>query len=55
MHLIVGGTGTLGGIVARRLLENGDAVRIMTRRPDAAAALRQAGADAMEGDLLDPR
>jgi NADH dehydrogenase len=54
MHLIVGGTGTLGRIVARRLLDNGDAVRVMTRNPDAASALREAGAEVVAGDLLDP-
>jgi NADH dehydrogenase len=54
MHLIVGGTGILGSIVAQRLLENGDAVRIMTRRPDAALELRRAGAEVVDGDLLDP-
>jgi NADH dehydrogenase len=54
MHLIVGGTGTLGRIVTRRLLHDGDAVRVMTRNPDAASALREAGAEVVAGDLLDP-
>lgn len=52
--LVAGGTGTLGSAIARRLLERGVAVRVMTRRPDAAGALRTAGAEIVQGDLTDP-
>jgi uncharacterized protein YbjT (DUF2867 family) len=52
--LVAGGTGTLGSAIARRLLERGAAVRVMTRRPAAAAALRAKGAEIVQADLTDP-
>ncbi len=51
--LIVGGTGTLGGYLTRRLLAGGTPVRVMSRQAARAAALRSAGAEVVEGDLLD--
>jgi uncharacterized protein YbjT (DUF2867 family) len=51
--LIVGGSGTLGRLAAKRLLACGLDVRIMTRNPQRAAGLRDAGADVVRGDLLD--
>jgi uncharacterized protein YbjT (DUF2867 family) len=51
--LIVGGTGMLGGYLTRRLLAAGTPVRVMSRCPDRAVALRDAGAEVVEGDLLD--
>lgn len=54
MILVVGGTGTLGRLVVRLLLASGERVRILTRRPFGAAALREAGAEILAGDLLDP-
>lgn len=53
MILIVGGTGNLGQIIARRLLLAGEAVRVMTRNPGSAATLADAGAEIMQGDLRD--
>ena len=53
MILIVGGSGTLGSFVARRLLDAGQSVRVMSRTPAKAAALRAAGAEVVAGDLLD--
>jgi uncharacterized protein YbjT (DUF2867 family) len=52
MILIVGGTGSLGRATAKRLLAKGDPVRIMTRTPEKAADLKQAGAEIVQGDLL---
>lgn len=52
--LVAGGTGTLGGTIARRLLEQQRGVRIMTRHPDRAAALGAAGAEIVQADLRDP-
>ena len=45
MILIVGGSGTLGRLVARDLLAAGEPVRVMTRYPESASALRDAGAE----------
>jgi uncharacterized protein YbjT (DUF2867 family) len=54
--LVTGATGAQGGSVARHLLEGGKfAVRALTRNPNSekAAALRQAGAEVVQGDLDD--
>ena len=51
--LIVGGSGALGGAIARRLLRSGEFVRVMTRNPARAAGLSAAGAEVVQGDLLD--
>lgn len=53
MILIVGGSGTLGSLVARGALDSGQSVRLMTRSPAKVESLRAAGADVVEGDLLD--
>ncbi|CAA9297307.1 MAG: hypothetical protein AVDCRST_MAG68-105 [uncultured Gemmatimonadetes bacterium] len=52
-HLILGGTGTAGGAVARELLARGESVRILTRTPEKARGLPQ-GAEPAVGDLRDP-
>jgi uncharacterized protein YbjT (DUF2867 family) len=43
----------MGRVVARELLAAGERVRVMTREPRRAEALRQAGAEIMQADLLD--
>jgi uncharacterized protein YbjT (DUF2867 family) len=53
MILIVGGTGALGSAAARLLLQRGRKVRIMTRDPQKAAALKKLGAEIVQGDLRD--
>lgn len=53
MILIVGSTGTLGSRVTRQLLADGQRVRAMTRTPEKAADLKQLGAEAIRGDLID--
>ena len=53
MILIVGGSGTLGHILAVKLLGAGHPVRIMSRTPTKVAVLRAEGAEVVEGDLLD--
>lgn len=50
---ISGGTGSLGSATAGRLLAEGRQVRIMTRTPQKATALKQLGAQVIYGDLLD--
>jgi len=49
--LVVGGTGTLGTLLVRALTASGEAVRVMTRDAGRAAALRDAGVEAMVGDV----
>jgi uncharacterized protein YbjT (DUF2867 family) len=53
--LVTGATGAQGGSVTRALLAHGFSVRALTRNPDsaAAAALRDAGAEVVRGDLGD--
>ena len=51
--LIVGGSGTLGSLVARELLADGEPVRVMTRRPESMEWARVAGAEVIAGDVLD--
>jgi uncharacterized protein YbjT (DUF2867 family) len=52
--LVAGGTGTLGRAIVKRLLERQRAVRVMTRNPEAAAGLRDDGAELVRADLRDP-
>jgi len=54
MILIVGASGRLGGAVAKRLLEQGKAVRLMTRNPSNLIHLKQQGAEVVSGDLRNP-
>ena len=50
---LTGGTGFLGGEVARRLRERGDAVRVLVRDPARAEHLAALGCELFEGDLSD--
>jgi uncharacterized protein YbjT (DUF2867 family) len=50
--LVIGGTGTVGSQVVRELLARKADVQVLTR--DAGKARLQAGAQAVNGDLLDP-
>ncbi|HJU64537.1 MAG TPA: SDR family oxidoreductase [Gemmatimonadaceae bacterium] len=54
MILVVGATGSLGGRIARMLVERGETVRALTRSPANGAPLRDAGAEVVIGDLKDP-
>ena len=54
MILIVGASGRLGGAVAKRLLAQGKAVRLMTRTPSNLIHLKQQGAEVVSGDLRNP-
>jgi uncharacterized protein YbjT (DUF2867 family) len=53
MILVVGSTGTLGGRIARRLLDQGREVRILVRPASDYASLVEAGAKPVVGDLKD--
>lgn len=52
-HLVLGGTGTVGSEVVKRLLEKGESVRVLTRSDDHAHAL-PAGVTGVVGDLTNP-
>lgn len=53
MILVVGASGMLGGVVARRLLADGDSIRVLSRSAERVKPLAQAGADVMIGNLRD--
>ena len=50
---LTGGTGFIGGEVARLLRARGDEVRALVRAPAKAQALRELGCELFEGDLSD--
>ena len=52
-YFVTGATGQQGGAVARRLLDKGQQIRVLTRNPDKAAALKERGAEVAVGDLAD--
>ncbi|HSP60278.1 MAG TPA: NmrA family NAD(P)-binding protein [Ornithinimicrobium sp.] len=54
MILVCGATGELGGRVARRLVEDGRAVRALVRPSSDAGGLEAAGVEVVRGDLRDP-
>jgi len=54
MILLVGGTGQLGGRIARELLSKGVAVRALCRSGSGYGALQRMGAEIAVGDLKDP-
>ena len=54
MILVVGATGYLGGLIARTLLDQGKAVRILVRPGSSYDDLVAAGAEPVTGDLKDP-
>lgn len=51
MILVAGATGQLGGLIARRLLDKGEAVRTLVREGSAWQHLQSAGAEISFGDL----
>jgi nucleoside-diphosphate-sugar epimerase len=50
---LTGGTGFIGGHVARKLRERGDDVRALARNPEKGAALTALGCEVISGDLSD--
>ncbi|MGC5628470.1 NAD(P)H-binding protein [Georgenia sp. Z1344] len=53
MYAVAGATGRVGGAAARRLLDEGEEVRVLVRRDADAERWRDAGADARVVDLAD--
>ena len=54
MHALILGCGYLGGRIAQRWLGRGDLVTAITRSPDRAAKLAEAGLRTCVGDITDP-
>jgi NADH dehydrogenase len=54
MILIIGASGFLGREVAKLLLSKGEQVRLLMRTPAKVEDLKQAGAEVIQGDLIDP-
>ncbi|HEU0025864.1 MAG TPA: SDR family oxidoreductase [Ktedonobacterales bacterium] len=54
MILILGTSGHMAGIVARRLLAEGKPVRVLSRAPEKQSELKSLGAEVVVGDLRDP-
>jgi nucleoside-diphosphate-sugar epimerase len=52
--LVTGATGRVGSRLVPRLLQRGDEVRVLLRRPEGGADLQQRGAEVVAGDLLRP-
>ena len=50
---LTGGTGFIGGEVARLLRERGDRVRVLVRTPSKAQALEELDCELVAGDLSD--
>jgi Predicted nucleoside-diphosphate-sugar epimerases len=53
MYVIVGSTGHIGSVVARKLLEHGKKVRVIARDASRMQTLTELGAEAMAGSLFD--
>lgn len=54
LTVVTGATGTIGGRLARRILDSGGKVRILVRDPSRAEDLRAAGAAILQGDYMEP-
>lgn len=54
MILIIGASGFLGREVTKPLLSKGEQVRLLVRTPAKVEDLKQAGAEVIQGDLIDP-
>jgi uncharacterized protein YbjT (DUF2867 family) len=51
---VAGSTGYIGGLLCRRLCEEGHQVRALARRPERAGDLREAGCEVRQADALEP-
>jgi uncharacterized protein YbjT (DUF2867 family) len=51
---VAGSTGYIGGLLCRRLCEEGREVRALARHPERAADLREAGCEVCRADVLEP-
>jgi uncharacterized protein YbjT (DUF2867 family) len=51
---VAGSTGYIGGLLSRRLCDDGQEVRALARRPERAGDLRAAGCEVRQADALEP-
>jgi uncharacterized protein YbjT (DUF2867 family) len=51
---VAGSTGYIGGLLSRRLVEDGQEVRALARNPERADDLRAAGCEVRQADALEP-
>jgi uncharacterized protein YbjT (DUF2867 family) len=51
---VAGSTGYIGGLLCRRLCEEGQDVRALARHPERAEDLKQAGCEVLRADVLEP-
>jgi uncharacterized protein YbjT (DUF2867 family) len=51
---VAGSTGYIGGLLCRRLREDGEEVRALARSPEKAGELTKLGCDVRQADVLDP-
>ncbi|HEX6152628.1 MAG TPA: NAD(P)H-binding protein [Solirubrobacterales bacterium] len=54
MIAVAGSTGYIGGLLCRRLREEGRPVRALARNPERAEELKQAGCELCKADVLEP-
>ncbi len=54
MIAVAGSTGYIGGLLCRRLREDGRDVRALARHPERADELKQAGCEVVRADVLEP-
>ncbi len=54
MIAVAGSTGYIGGLLSKRLREQGEEVRALARRPEGAADLTEAGCEVVKADVLKP-
>ena len=54
MILVAGGTGRLGRLVVKQLVDQGRSVRVLTRDPSAATDFVHSGVELVTGDVRDP-
>lgn len=54
MIAVAGSTGYIGGLLCRRLREEGISVRALARQPERAEDLREVGCEVERADVLDP-
>lgn len=54
MIAVAGSTGYIGGLLSKRLCEEGQEVRALARHPERASDLREAGCEVVRADVLEP-
>lgn len=54
MIAVAGSTGYIGGLLCRRLCEEGQDVRALARHPERAEELKRAGCEVVRADVLEP-